>query len=91
MIQKLDVSSNYVTLPYDITKPTRVADDVTEECVYTDQTWKDNIALNIVRATCIHGEEQDKFDSFKQWNDCLVDKTECSDMESTLQKKYLRT
>ena len=85
---KTNVSLNYVSLPYDITKPTRVADDVTEECVYTDQTWKDNIALNIVRPTCIHGEEQDKFDSFKLWKDCVVDKTDCSTWESTTEKIY---
>ncbi len=44
-----DVSSYYVTLPTDITHPTRPTDDV-------------------------YDENQNKFDQFENWKDCIVDR-----------------
>ena len=85
---KTDVSLNYVNLPDDITKPTRHGDNVTEQCTYKDQMWKENIAVNIVRPTCVYNEDQKKLDSFKTWKDCVVDNTDCRTWESTEEKIY---
>jgi len=85
---KTDVSLNYVNLPSDITKPTRHGDNVTEKCEHKDQMWKDNIAVNIVRPTCIYDADQKKLDSFQTWKDCVVDNTDCSTWESTAEKIY---